>query len=349
MAGDGLPPRELITEMTSGMVWTQLLYVAVKLGVPEALRDGSRTARELAEAVGAHADSLGRALRALVVRGVLVEQDGGRFALEPAGRLLLPDDAGSLRRVVIDSVERLWPAIGALLPAVESGQSPHRLAHGIGLFEWLEGRPDESADFGRWMGKRTHALANDLAEAVELVGDCVVDVGGGHGGLLIGLLQARPGLSGVVFDLPNVVAHAAAAVEASGLQDRCRCVGGDFFSAVPPGGDVYLLSWILHDWDDAQAGRILERCRQAMDGESRLLILELLLPERARPVGRLAAQTDPFMRDLAMMINTGGRERSREQLSRLLRQSGLELRRISSMPGRRVAVLEARRPPLTPR
>ena len=164
-----------------------------------------------------------------------------------------------------------------------------------------------------------------VVASVDLSGSrCVVDVGGGRGGLLSGLLTAYPRLRGILFDLPGVVEGAREPLREAGLAERCDVIAGDFREAVPPGGDAYFLSWILHDWDDPTARRILARCRAVMDEGARVLVVEMVLPEGDDPSApafkRLVRQAD-----LEMLAVVGGRERTAGEFEQLLNQSGFAL------------------------
>ena len=168
----------------------------------------------------------------------------------------------------------------------------------------------------------------------------LVDVGGGHGGLLCAALARHPHLRGVVFDLPGVVEVARERLLEADLAERCEAVAGDFLEAVPPGGDAYLLSWILHDWDDETALRILVNCRAAMNDAARLLVVELIVPAAddqapASSVARLVKQTD-----LEMLAVVGGRERTAAEYSELLAQAGFSLARVLPLEGMPWSVME---------
>jgi hypothetical protein len=162
----------------------------------------------------------------------------------------------------------------------------------------------------------------------------VVDVGGGNGTLLAAVLRQYPGLQGVLFDQPHVVVEAPAVLDPAGVAERCRIEAGDFFTAVPAGGDIYILSWILHDWDDARATDILVQCRHAMPAQARLLVVERVIPPDNDPsLGKVA--------DIHMLLtNAGGRERTEDEWRALLGAAGFHLQ--SSTPiGRGFSVLEA--------
>jgi hypothetical protein len=149
-----------------------------------------------------------------------------------------------------------------------------------------------------------------------------VDVGGGHGALIAAILKAHPEMNGILFDLPAVIDGARRMREAEAGSDRCDLVAGDFFEAVPEGGDAYILKWILHDWDDERAGRILKNCRQAMTEQGRLLVMEVVLPDRMTP------GTHGCALDVHMLVLTGGRERTEGEYRALLAAAGFQLARI---------------------
>ena len=161
----------------------------------------------------------------------------------------------------------------------------------------------------------------------------IVDVGGGPGSLLRALLEAHPKVAGILLDTPVVAAAARRRLAAAGLARRCRVIAGDFFRGVPRGGDLYILAFVLHNWDDRRAARILERCREAMSETARLVVIEMLVPTDARPA---AAK----IHDLEMLVFTSGRERTAAEYRGLLAAAGLRLRRIVAT-GTAVSLVEA--------
>jgi len=143
----------------------------------------------------------------------------------------------------------------------------------------------------------------------------VVDVGGGYGALLSSVLREHSHLHGVLLDTPTVCAEAGRRLDAAGLAARCSVVEGDFFKAVPPGGDAYILQLVLHDWDDERALAVLRNCRRAMGRESRLLLIEAVIPSGdASALGKLL--------DLEMLVVCGGRERDESEYRALLAAAG---------------------------
>ena len=151
----------------------------------------------------------------------------------------------------------------------------------------------------------------------------IVDVGGGNGSLLASVLAANPSARGILFDLPHVLDQARRQLAAAGVAERCELVGGDFFAGVPAGGDAYLLRWVLHDFDDERAARILQSCRAAMPPEGRLLVIEQVIADGGKP----GEWMTKFL-DLQMLILLGGQERTEAEFRELFAAAGFRLRRV---------------------
>lgn len=327
----GEQPR--IAELLDGYRATCLIVAAVQIGLFERLATGPRRAHDLAVEVGADPPSLRRFIRGLRVLG-LVEGGDDELRLTPVGRLMV--DEGSIARdqaVLIG--EEYLPAWASLRHSVLTGEPSFDSVFGKSAWAHRRERPDLDQAFNRFM-QGARRRAQEAIEAAFDFSSCrvVVDVGGGHGGVIVGLLAAHPSLRGVVFDQPHVVDGATAALEAASVLDRCTLVGGSFFDSVPPDGDVYLLLRVLHDWDDERCRVILHACRSAMSAESTLLIVEGVVRDGAVESPGLV------MRDLHMMAVPGGRERTEPEFDDLLRSAGLELVRCSSQRGS--DVIEAR-------
>ena len=247
-----------------GISSTQALYVAAELGIADLLADGPRTSAALAGAADADPDALHRVLRLLASEGFFAETESG-FALTPLGDLLREGVPGSQRGACLARGTVYYAATGGLLRAVREGGVAFEHAHGQSLFDYLGERPELGAAFQGSMVARSTQEAADVVAVYDFSGyDRIVDVGGGTGVLLAAILRATPGLHGVLFDRPPVVEAAGRRLAESGLADRCETIGGDFFAELPSGGDAYLLSRVIHDWNDADALRILANCRRAM-------------------------------------------------------------------------------------
>ena len=246
-----------------------------------------------------------------------------RFGLTALGACLRGGVPGSLRGAIVARGDLYFRAAAGLLDAVREGGVAFEGAHGLGFFAYLAEHPDLGAAFQGSMADRSRQEAADVVAAYDFGAfGRLVDVGGGTGVLLGQILAAAPRLRGVLFDRPEVVEQARERLAAAGLAGRCEFVAGDFFASVPPGGDAYLLSRVVHDWDDGAARRILATCHRAMGDASRLLLVEAVLPERARD--SLAA----IRMDLHMLLLLRGRERTEAEFEGLLARAGFRQTRI---------------------
>jgi hypothetical protein len=325
--GEGAPapaPQQVLMQTTLGLWAAQAVATAARLGIADALAQsqpqGSTT---LARAVGADAAALGRLLRALAGLGVLAEPHPHRYALTPVGELLRSDVPGSMRDWLIAETDPAhWQAWGRLSEGVRSGQAVVPQVFGMPIYEYYAAHPEELACFSRAMGNVSALVARGTVQQYDFShARHIVDVGGAHGDFLLAILEANPAARGTVFDRPHVADAARAAIRAKGYQGRCEAVGGDFFQAVPPGGDLYVLKFILVDWKDAEAVRLLHHCRTAMTPDGTLLVIEMTIPDDNRPSpGQLF--------DLNMLVMTGGQERTESAYGALLARAGFRLTRI---------------------
>ena len=317
------PPHLPVIDLMMSTVLARALYAATERGVPDLLADGPRTSEELAGKVGVQPVALHQVLRALAAHGLFTQDDQDRFGLTPAGATLVSGHPTAARDLVLTfGGSAIWQALGAMPQTVETGRTGFELALGKPFFDYLREHPDLEATFNRTMIAVHGGEPAAVAEAYDFAGiERVVDVGGGLGTLLITLLRRHPHLTGVLFDAPSVTEHAAAGVAAAGLADRMRCEGGDFFASVPAGGDAYVLSHIIHDWDVAACHRILGHCRSAMGPGGRLLIVEMVLPPGAEPhPGKVL--------DVVMLSIPGGRERTADEYGELLAGAGFRMVRV---------------------
>lgn len=327
MRGRGEPSaRERLLELATGYRVTQALYVAAKLEIADRLAGGPRDADSLAREVGAHPDRLFRVLRALAAVNVLALDGERRFRLTPLGECLRSDGPGSLAAFTIFQGEEPYRAFGELLHTVRTGETAFDHVYGMGHFDYLAQHPDASATFHRTMAGALEVLDDPLEGCDLRDRHVVVDVGGGRGALLAAVLRRYPALKGILYDLANAVADAPTFLESCGIPDRWEVRTGSAFDSIPTGGDVYVMSRILHDWSDEKALRLLRNCRKAISDDGLLLLREGVLSEGAPPPAR--AQLD-----LIMMAVTGGRERTEAEWRELLQRAGFVLQ--SVLPGAR--------------
>src|SRR5215470_1353660 len=330
------PPQILLYQMATGHYLSRALDLAARLGVADHLKDCARSATELARASVTHAPSLHRVLRLLASHGILTEQEDGTFALTPIGECLRTDVPGSAAAMVkLFAGTRIQDNWKDLEYCVRTGEPAFRKR---GLADPFSARdPEDAANFDAAMSNLTRMLAVVVSGAYSFAPfGTVVDVGGGNGALLIGVLDANPALRGIVFDLPEPAARARANIEASGLAGRCQAVGGDFFEAVPTGGDAYVLKHVIHDWNDERAAAILQTCHRAMSADGRLLIVEGVYPLR---VDQSLESRGAAANDVNMLVNTGGRQRSEAEFHALYQAAGFTLTRIVPTQAR-VCVIE---------
>jgi hypothetical protein len=314
-------PALALRRFITGYWISQAIYVAARLGVADRLIAGPRTCAQLAQATGAHEPSLYRLLRALASVGIFVEEGERRFALTPLAEPLRSDRPNSLRPVALMMGEEHYRAWGELLHSVQTGECAFEHMYGMPIFKYLAEHPEAGKTFDAAMtgihGRESTAMleAFDFSPAQKLI-----DIGGGNGTLLTAALRKYPHLQGVLFDLPEVIARAQTAV-ATDVKSRLGFAAGDFFAAVPSGGDLFLLRHIIHDWDDEESLTILKNCRQAMSAQGRLLLIETVIPP-----GNEASFAK--LLDLNMLVLPGGQERTEAEYRRLFAAAGFELAQI---------------------
>lgn len=310
-----------LLHLAGGFHVARALYVAVRLGVADLLGDGPKSGAELARATGTHARSLGRVLRLLACEGVFAEDGSGRFALTPLSDGLRTGPSGSLRDLVAHQLGgEAYAAWGELMACVKTGETAFDRAFGLGVWEYRTRHPEYAALFDSAMSNFSGAHVDAVLDAYPFAAfRRVVDIGGGAGDFLVALLSGHPDMKGLLFDLPHVAERARERIAGAHLADRCEILGGDVFAGVPEGADAYVLSRVIHDWDDARALAILKNCRRAMPPGGRLLLLERILPA--------ATDLSPATRslltsDLMMMVMNGGGERTEEEYRALVREAG---------------------------
>lgn len=310
---------------------TQAIAAAVQLRLPELLAGAPLSAQALARQASCHPQSLLRLLRALASIGILVQQASDHFSLSDMGHLLRADAPGSMSAWAELCGTASWAAWGRLRECVQSGQSVSKLAGAEDGFEHLQQDAQAALLFNRAMVGLSRSVAAAVVREMNFSGvERIVDVGGGYGELLCAILCANPGMQGVLFDMAHAIPAAHEHVAAAGVAERCECVTGSFFDAVPAGADAYLLKSILHDWGDAQCAAILANCAQAMPPHARLVILERVVPEQVS----VSAHDQGIARmDLNMLVRQGGQERTLEQYRALLASVGLRLAGVQSLSG----------------
>lgn len=330
-----LPPHVQLIQMGTAGAVANVAHIAARLGLADRLADGPKSATELADPLALHAPSLHRLMRTMASLGLLTEVGGQRFTLTGLGEALKSDAPGSARSTLLMTGSS-WVGSGFanLLHSLQTGGTGFEKAQGMPFFDYLAQHPEAASVFSEAMVGLHGAEPPAVAEAYDFsTFKTVVDVGGASGNMLAAILARHPGPRGVLFDRPHVVVDAEKLLKANGVSDRVTVEAGDFFRLVPSGGDVYILSHILHDWNDDQCLAILGHCRKAMKPDGRLLIVEMVLPPGDAPhPGKIL--------DMVMLVLIGGQERTEAEYSRLLDRTGFRLSRVVTTQSP-VSVIEA--------
>jgi hypothetical protein len=324
MTTNDYPPQLALQQLIQGFQVTQCIYVAAKLGIADLLKDGPQSSEDLAQATGTHAPSLYRVLRLLTAVGLLTEGEAHSFALTPLGVYLQTGVAGSMLNTALNyGGEPAWQVWGDLLHSVETGEPSFQYVFGLKAWDYFAQHPEQAALFNNMMTDLTAGVAPTVAAAYDFSATpTLVDVGGGHGQMLASILQAHPTLHGVLLDLPHVVKGAPPLLEAAGVADRCEVIAGDAFTAVPADYETYLLSRVIHDWDDERAITLLTRCQQAMQPQGKVLLVERVILSGSTP------QLLVLESDVNMLVLPGGKERTDAEYRALLSAAGFELTRL---------------------
>jgi O-methyltransferase domain len=299
------------------------ICAVVRLGVPDLLAGGSLEVSDLATSTGAREEPLWRVLRFLEDYGV-VALIGRKVALADKGHLLRKDHRRSM-----------WPTFAAIGPAdaahalaftLRTGNAAAEEALGTSFWNYLATHPDEQEIFDAQMSQQARIqILPYIADLEWPTRGIVADIGGGVGTLLAAVLQAEPSLRGVLIEQPQVIARARDFLVELQLTDRCDLRQADLF-AVPPHADIYLLAFVLHDWMDEAAARILSAVRQGAAPSSRLRIFERLIVDGVPP-----RRTKMF--DIGMLLLTNGRERTAAEMEDLLGKSGWKVEKTLSNHG----------------
>jgi hypothetical protein len=318
------PPALQLSKMIVSFWVSQAVHAAADLGVADVLSEGPLPGHAVAERLGTHPDATNRLMHALVTLGLLIcEQDC--FALTELGRCLETRSLTSRRAWSrLTGGKQGWESWGRLTECVRTGTKAYGNGGGdTDTFDALAADPGAVAIFHQAMADSTRGIAPAVARTINFWGvQRVVDVGGGYGALLCAILEAHPHLEGAVYDLPHAREGALALFAECALSERASYISGSFFDTSPPAADVYVLKSVIHDWDEARSLRILARCREAMNGTARLVLVE---PAAGAPNGNPLGDWFISFSDLNMLVATGGRERSEREYVALLEAAKLKV------------------------
>jgi orsellinic acid C2-O-methyltransferase len=325
MDTDHLADFQLINQLVNGFWTTQVLNVAVQLGIPEQLASGPKSATSIAQVAQAHPPSVFRLLRALHTLGVCRAVDKETFELTVAGHILRADVPRSLRGRALFSGDMLWQQFGDLAYVVKTGNKTRVIDTGPEAFKKLSADPVRVDSFQRAMAEGSVRAARDAIAAYDFSAFAsVLDLGGGYGGVLSVLLTAYPQMIGAVCDLAYLAEPASRYLQQAGIDGRAQFVAGDFFNAVPGPYDAYVLKFVIHDWDDGLALKILRNIHRAATPSSTLILLEQVIPENLST----AASDQAVIRADLTMMTIGSGERTVGEYRQLLSQAQWTLTRV---------------------
>ena len=314
------PPHIQLIQMGTSYWISRMLYYSAKVGLADLLADGPKSAGDLAGRVGAHEKSLYRLMRSLASIGVLSDEGEGKYGLTELGEALRDGAPGAARYGILAMGGDLaWKIFEHFEYSMETGEPASVKAHGMPVFDYIAQDPELVSHFSGAMvcfhGEEPAAVAEsyDFSQF-----GTIADIGGASGNLLGTILARHEGPGGILFDLPHVLKDAPALLESKGVADRVSLEPGSFFETISAGADAYMLSHIIHDWNEDQCQAILGNCREAMKPDSKLLIIEMVLPEGGEPhPGKLL--------DMVMLVMPGGQERTAAEYDELLAKAGLKM------------------------
>jgi len=314
-------PQEQMVGVLAGLWVARSVSAAAKLRLADQVGDGAaKSVEELAAATKTHAPSLYRLMRGLAGAGFFAEEPGKRFRNTPLSDVLRTGVQGTMRAAA-DSIMggSHWRAWGDLEHAVRTGGIAFDHAHGTDCWSFFAQHDEEQRTFNAAMTDFTKLFNPAIVKGFDFSrAGTLADIGGGHGALLMSVLQENPSVRGILFDQPRVVEGAAGPLKDAGLAGRCQLVGGNFFESVPA-ADTYMMKMILHDWNDERSGVILRNVHRASKPGARLLVMDSVVP---------ASNAEPSLArlmDLNMLVMTGGKERTEAEFRELFERAGFNL------------------------
>jgi 2-polyprenyl-3-methyl-5-hydroxy-6-metoxy-1,4-benzoquinol methylase len=318
-----------------GAAHTSLIHSAARLRIPDLLKDGPLTSKEIAKLTESNEDVLDRMMKILVSINVFKRMSNGRYANNKISKGILTGTIGSIRGFAeffgMEPVLRSWQELPNTL---KDGKTAFDRIYGESVWDWMDKDQTALSNFVEGMSSMTEVVAPSIAANYPFKEvKKVCDVGGGSGIVLTAVLRKHPHLQGVLFDSQTMLNEATTHLNEWGVADRVELVAGSFFDKVPTGADAYIIKTVLHNWNDENAKKILINCREAMQPGNRLLVADFL--HSADAISTLV----PFM-DYAGMMIYSGREREPQYLDRLFKETGFKRNRTFELPGRQ-AVFEA--------
>ncbi len=311
---------EKVIQLLTATWINQPLYVVTKLGIPDMLSDKPKPIEDISKITKSHTPFLYRVMRALASVGFFHESENRQFSITPMGEMLKKDKMQSIALMFLSK----WHnhAWSELLHSVQTGDIAFDTAFGKPCFEWFKENPEEADIFNKANETKAVASHTEITKVYDFSHlNSIVDIGGGYGGLLYNILNTFSHLSGAVADLPYMKEKIEGNISANDLTRRCVFHECDFFEKIPAGHDCYILSNILHDWDDHKCKVILKNCYDAMSPNGTMIIIESIIPDRNKfSIAKLL--------DIEVLVMGGGKERTKMEYKDLLNKSGFKLNKV---------------------
>jgi len=323
-----------LDQMITAYWSSQAIYAAARFGIADLLKDGPKTADQLAAATSTNADALYRLLRALASIGIFAEGEKRQFSMTALAEPLQSDVPGSKRALALMSGDEQFKSWSEIVYSIQTGKTGFEKVFGERIFDYLGKHQDKARIFDAAMVGIHGRESAAILDAYDFSGaNVVADIGGGNGSQLAAILERYKSAKGILFDLPHVIERARQRMVGDSVLERCELIGGSFFDSIPAGADVYLLRHIIHDWDEEKCLTILRNCHRAMEAGKKLLVVESVIPPGNGPFG------GKFL-DLVMLLIPGGQERTEEEYRALFEKTGFSLARVIST-GTEVSIIEA--------
>ena len=316
-----MPPQAIFAQMTMSFIVSQAISVAAKLYIADYLKDGAKSVAELAALTETHEPSLYRLLRGLASAGIFQKQADGRFSNSPLSEILRSDHPESFRAAAHMICDREhWNAHGNMMQSVKTGEIAFEYTFGMPVFPYYAQNPEPAKVFDNAMTSFSISIANAVAATYDFSeAQTIADIGGGHGLLLETVLKAAPQAKGILFDQPQVIAGA-------NVSERVETVSGDFFAEIPVEADIYLMKFIIHDWNDEQSVTILQNLAKSAKPGAKVLLVESVVEEDDN------APSMSKVMDLNMLVMTGGKERTANEYAGLFEKTGFRLTNVYPTP-----------------
>jgi len=329
-------PVDRLIALADGFLISRALYVVAQLGIADELVVEKKTAHDIAKKLDLNADALFRLLRMLAAHGVFIHDEDDTFSLNEIAYLITKNHPQTMHGFLLHEDEARWQAYGKMIYSIQTGKSTFEHVFNEGYFDYIAGDKKRSEQFDRGMASFSETENKQVARSFDFKSlSTIVDIGGGVGGLLVEILKNNQ-VDGVLYELSHLESMAHDYFNAQGLDSRIKFVTGSFLENITPGGDLYILKRILHDWDDKTCVKILQNCCNAMSDNSRIVIFDCIVPQGA---GYDISKDI----DLLMMVIFGGKERTEKDFEFLFNQAGLQINSITSVPDTMLFAIEGRK------